>query len=90
MNKICQYERSRSNLFILSKRHDNLIVIQMYGSSFHKFYVITELKNHDDDFVDDRQCTAQARPVNFVVVVSSTMPNKVESRRPATHKLRQV
>ena len=36
------------------------------------------------------QCTAQARPVNFVVVVSSTTPNKVESRRPAIHKLRQV
>ena len=27
-------------------------------------------------------CTAQARPVNFVFVVSSTTPNKVESRRP--------
>ena len=27
-------------------------------------------------------CTAQARPVNFVLVVSSTTPNKVESRRP--------
>ena len=39
-----------------------------------------ELKNHDDVFVyDDR---------NFVVVVvSSTTPNKVESRRPAIHKL---
>ena len=36
------------------------------------------------------QCTAQARPVNFVVVVSSTTPNKVQSRRPAIHKLRQV
>ena len=36
------------------------------------------------------QCTAQARPVNFVVVVSLTTPNKVESRRPAIHKLRQV
>jgi len=35
-------------------------------------------------------CTAQARPVNFVVVVSSTTPNKVESRRPVIHKLRQV
>ena len=35
-------------------------------------------------------CTAQARLVNFVVVVSSTTPNKVESRRPAIHKLRQV
>ena len=34
--------------------------------------------------------TAQARLVNFVVVVSSTTPNKVESRRPAIHKLRQV
>ena len=34
--------------------------------------------------------TAQAQPVNFVVVVSSTTPNKVESRRPAIHKLRQV
>ena len=36
------------------------------------------------------QSTAQARPVNFVVVVSSTTPNKVESRRPAIHNLRQV
>ena len=27
-------------------------------------------------------CTAQVRPVNFVLVVSSTTPNKVESRRP--------
>ena len=35
------------------------------------------------------QCTAQARPVNFVVVVSSTTPNKVESGRPAIHKLRE-
>ena len=35
------------------------------------------------------QCTAQARPVNFVVV-SSTTPNKVESPRPAIHKLRQI
>ena len=26
------------------------------------------------------QCPAQARPVDFVVVVSSTTPNKVESR----------
>ena len=36
------------------------------------------------------QCTAQARPVNFVVVVSSTTPNKVASRRPAIHRLRQA
>ena len=36
------------------------------------------------------QCTAQARLVHFVVVVSSTTPNKVESRRPAIHKLRQL
>ena len=36
------------------------------------------------------QCTAQARPVNFVVVVSSTTLNKVESCRPPIHKLRQV
>ena len=36
------------------------------------------------------QCTAQARLVNFVVVVSSTTPNIVESRRPTIHKLRQV
>ena len=34
--------------------------------------------------------TAQARPVNFVVVVSSTTANKVESRRPAIHKPWQV
>ena len=36
------------------------------------------------------QCIAQARPVNYVVVVSSTTPNDVESRLPAIHKLRQV
>ena len=36
------------------------------------------------------QCTAQARVVNFVVVVLSTTPNKVESRRPAIHKVRRV
>ena len=35
-------------------------------------------------------CTAQARLTNFVVVVSSTTPNTVDSRRPAIHKLRQV
>ena len=35
-------------------------------------------------------CTAQARLVNFVVLVSSTTPNKAESRRPAIHNLRQV
>ena len=34
--------------------------------------------------------TAQARPVNFVFLVSSTTPNKVESHRPAIHRLRQV
>ena len=32
------------------------------------------------------QCNAQARLVNFVLVVSSTTPNIVESRRPAIHK----
>ena len=51
-------------------------------------FPIRELKNHDDDFVDDDrkwvQCIAQARRVNFVVVVSSMTPNKVESRRPAS------
>ena len=36
------------------------------------------------------QCTAQARLVNFVVVVSSTTPNNVESRGPAIHNLRRV
>ena len=36
------------------------------------------------------QCAAQARPVNFVVVVSSTTPNKVDSRRPAIHKLQAI
>ena len=36
------------------------------------------------------ECTAQARPVNVFVVVSSTTPNKVESRRRAIHKLRVV
>ena len=35
-------------------------------------------------------CTAQVQLTNFVVVVSSTTPNTVESRRPAIHKLRQV
>ena len=35
-------------------------------------------------------CTAQARLANFVVVVSSTTPNTVESRRPVIHKLRQI
>ena len=30
------------------------------------------------------QCTAQARLANFVVVVSSTTPNTVQSRRPAS------
>ena len=30
------------------------------------------------------QCTAQARLANFVVVVSSTTPNIVQSRRPAS------
>ena len=36
------------------------------------------------------QSTAHERPVNFVVVVLSTTPNKLESRRPAIQKLRQV
>ena len=36
------------------------------------------------------QCTTQVRLVNFVVVVSATTPNIVESCRPAIHKLRQV
>ena len=31
-------------------------------------------------------CTAQARLTNFVIVVSSTTPNTVESHRPAVHK----
>ena len=35
-------------------------------------------------------CTAQARLTNFVVVVSSTTPNTVDSRRPAIHNLPQV
>ena len=30
------------------------------------------------------QCTAQVRLANFVVVVSSTTPNTVQSRRPAS------
>ena len=30
------------------------------------------------------QCTAQPRRANFVVVVSSTTPNTVQSRRPAS------
>ena len=30
------------------------------------------------------QCTAQSRRANFVVVVSSTTPNTVQSRRPAS------
>jgi len=48
---------------------------------------IRVLENHDGS---ELQCPAQARPVDFVVVVSSTTPNKVESRRPAIHKFRQV
>ena len=32
-------------------------------------------------------CTAQVRLANFVVVVSATTPNPVESRRPAIHRL---
>ena len=36
------------------------------------------------------QCTAQARLVNFVVMVSLTTPNKVESPRPAIHKLQLI
>ena len=55
---------------------------------------IRELKNQDDDFVDDDRkwntVHAKARLTDFVVVVSSTTPNTVESRRPAIHKLRQV
>ena len=50
--------------------------------------IIRELKNHDDN--QKLQCTAQAWPVNFVAVVSSTTPTKVESPRPAIHKLPQV
>ena len=33
------------------------------------------------------QCTAQARLANFVVVVSSTTPNTVQSRRPASQAM---
>ena len=55
---------------------------------------IRELKNQDDDFVDDDRkwnaVHAKARLTDFVVVVSSTTPNTVESRRHAIHKLRQV
>ena len=55
---------------------------------------IRELKNQRDDFVDDDRkwntVHAKARLTDFVVVVSSTTPNTVESRRPASHKLRQV
>ena len=36
------------------------------------------------------QCSTHAQPANFFVVVSWTTPNKVESRRPAIHKLLQV
>ena len=55
---------------------------------------IRELKNQGDDFVDDDRkwntVHAKARLTDFVVVVSSTTPNTVESRRPAIHKLRLV
>ena len=51
----------------------------------HKLPVVTHKM-----LVTHLQCTAQARLVNFVVVVSSTTPNIVESRRPAIHKLHQV
>ena len=38
MNKICQCKKSRSSLFILSKREDDLIVeCKMYSSSFDRF-----------------------------------------------------
>ena len=36
MNKICQYELSRSNLLILSKRDDDLIVIQNVQFEFRQ------------------------------------------------------
>ena len=53
-----------------------------------------EIKNYDNDFVDDdgKWVTVYCASVtsNFVVMVSLTTPNKVESRRPAIHKLRQV
>ena len=56
-----------------------------------------ELKNYDDDFVDDDRksvtvycASATSKFRRVIVVVSSTTPNKVESRRPAIHKLRQV
>ena len=56
-----------------------------------------ELKNYDDDFVDDDQkwvtvycASATSKFRRVIVVVSSTTPNKVESRRPAIHKFRQI
>ena len=40
LDKICQCLKSRSTLLILSKRNDDLIVMQMYGLSFDKINVI--------------------------------------------------
>ena len=60
----------------------------------YKFSIIGNLRTTTTTWStttgSELQCTAHARPVNFVVVVSSTTPNKVESRRRAIHKLRQV
>ena len=39
-DKICQCEKSRSTLFILSKLKDDLTVMQNYGLSFDKINVI--------------------------------------------------
>ena len=36
MNKICQCKKSRSSLFILSKREDNLIVMQNVQFKFRQ------------------------------------------------------
>ena len=55
-----------------------------------------ELKNYDDFVDDDRTCVtvycanATSKFRRVIVVVSSTTPNKVESRRPAIHKFRQI
>ena len=37
MNKICQCKKSRLSLFILSKREDDLIVMQNVQLSFDRF-----------------------------------------------------
>ena len=51
----------------------------------HKVVVVVVLKFTSSTTTGSEiQCTAQARLANFVVVVSSTTPKTVQSRRPAS------